>query len=49
MNFLSVNAQKTTKFKMRISDKNEAEDYMQTICVSSKHNKDICKVSKESV
>ena len=48
MNFLSVNAQKMTKFKLRKSDKNSAEDYMQTICLSSMHYKDKCKVSKES-
>ena len=48
MNFLSVNAQKMTKLKLRKSDKNQAEDYRQTICVSSKHYKDNCKVSKES-
>ena len=48
MNFLSVNAQKMTKFKLRKSDKNYTEDYMQTVCVSSKHYKDNCKVSKES-
>ena len=43
-------SEKMTKFKLlKKSDKNSSEGYIPTMCISSKHGHNVCKVSKVSV